>query len=107
MKIITFILAIYMLIGSLIPKTDFSQLLHLKDMMEHYTLHQEEATVAGNAFGLIDFIYIHFINPDAHELDDHEKNHDEQLPFQIFNTLFDFFYFSNSQILLLGSQIEN
>ena len=75
MKFLANILAIYLLLGSFIPRTDFSQLLKLKDLQEHYQLHQLEARLAGVDFTIHEFLYDHFVQPDGHEHegeDDHE-----------------------------------
>lgn len=91
-----------MLLGSFIPRTDFSQLLHLADMVEHYKLHQEEAQLAGLDFGIVDFMYIHFINPDEHH--DEAHDHHEQLPFYTFSSI-DLDYFRQINFLIQPQQI--
>ena len=75
MKLTANILAFYLLLGSFLPRTDFSQLLKLKDLQEHYQLHQLEAKLAGVAFTLQEFLYDHFIQPDGH---DHEGENDHE-----------------------------
>ena len=76
MKITPLILAFYMLIGSFIPKTDFSQLLHVSDMMEHYQLHKKGAVAQGQDFCVVEFVKAHVLtsaNHDHDESDDHEN----------------------------------
>lgn len=68
-----------MLLGGLFPRTDFSQLLHLRALADHYRLHRLEAAAAGQAFGLVDFVWLHFIEGDSHSHPD-GRAHDE-LPF--------------------------
>ena len=81
LKLTANILAFYLLLGSFIPRTDFSQLLKLKDLQEHYQLHQLEAKLAGIEFTLQEFLYDHFIQPDGHE---HEGEEDhESLPMKL------------------------
>jgi hypothetical protein len=70
-----------MALGSLIPKTDFSQLVHLGKLRAHYQEHQLEAALQHQSFTFFDFVYIHFINPDEHTDANHEEEH-QQLPFQ-------------------------
>ena len=65
-----------MLIGSLIPKTDFSQLLHVSDMLEHYQLHKKNAVAQGQDFCLFEFVKAHVLASEKHdhdESDDHEN----------------------------------
>lgn len=76
LKITSLVLAFYMLIGSFIPKTDFSQLLHLSDMVEHYQLHKKNAVAQGLNFCLVDFVKVHVLSSEQHEhdnTDDHKK----------------------------------
>ena len=61
------ILAFYLLLCSFIPRTDFSQLLRLKDLQEHYQLHCQEAELAGKEVCLQEFLYDHFIEHNNHE----------------------------------------
>ncbi len=69
------LLAGYFLIGSMIPRTDFSQLMHLNDLVEHYHLHVEEALAEGESISFSAFLYLHFVNPEDHK-HDHEDEHD-------------------------------
>ena len=78
MKCTAVFMAFYLLMGSLIPRTDFRLLLHLADLAEHYELHQKEAATLGEETSLSEFFCIHFIHPDGHE---HESS-DEPLPCQ-------------------------
>lgn len=69
-----------MLIGSLIPKTDFSQLLHVSDMVEHYQLHKNSAVAQGQDFCLVEFVKGHVLPSESHEHD--ESDDHENLPCQ-------------------------
>ncbi len=71
-----------MLIGSLFPYSDFSQLSHLADLKAHYLEHKTEAEQRNNSITFLDFLYTHFI--DRHSDADHEEDH-HQLPFQSIN----------------------
>ncbi|NNE27264.1 MAG: hypothetical protein HKN09_10505 [Saprospiraceae bacterium] len=76
MKGLIYLLLFQFSLGACIPKTDFSQLLKLNYLIEHYQLHVEEARLLGQSFDVFDFIYIHYINPDEHvspEGHDHEN----------------------------------
>lgn len=80
MKIIPLILAFYMLLGSLIPKTDFSQLLHVSDLMEHYQLHKKRAVSQGQEFCVVEFVKAHVLSSENHEHGESEDH--ENLPCQ-------------------------
>ena len=90
MKFTAQILAFYMFIGSFIPMSDFSQLIHLPDVVEHYQLHVEEAQKSGVKFVFLDFLKIHSFNADGHQ---HSGNDDHD------NCPFQFFHSSNSFVL--------
>lgn len=74
----------YFSLGACIPKCDFSQLLKINDLMEHYGLHQKEAIALGKAVNFSEFLMLHFFNAEQHEHDD-ENSHDN-LPLQNFTT---------------------
>lgn len=85
MKLTAHILALYFLLGSLLPGSDFSQLKKAPAVLEHYLLHQQLED-AGSFF---DFLYDHFWNPRGHQHEDGGKSHQE-LPLktvQIFSPL--------------------
>ena len=86
MKLTALLLSFYMLIGSLIPRTDFSQLIHLGDLRAHYLEHQAEAASKNKSISFLDFCYIHFIDSSEHTEDNHEEEH-QQLPFQSLNSI--------------------
>ncbi len=67
-----------MLLGGLFPRTDFSQLLHLRALADHYRLHQQEAAAMGQAFGPFDFLWLHFVEGDSHRHADSRQH--EELP---------------------------
>ena len=69
-----------MLIGSFIPKTDFSQLLHVSDMLEHYQLHKKTAVVQGQDFCVVEFIKAHILPAEEHDHDESEEH--ENMPCQ-------------------------
>ena len=77
MKPIAKILAIVFLLGSLLPRTDFSQLTKLKDLTDHFQLHVEVARLADQEVSLRKFLYDHFANPNSHQ---HPGGEHQQLP---------------------------
>lgn len=74
-----------MLIGSLIPRTDFSQLVYLGDLKEHYLEHKTEAAQQNLSISFFEFLYQHFIDSNQHSEIDHEEDH-HQLPLQTMNS---------------------
>lgn len=78
-----------MLLGGLIPRSDFSQLVHLIDARAHFIQHKAEAAAQNKAICSFEFIYTHFINTSKHDHDDHDQEH-EDLPFQSINGSIDF-----------------
>ncbi len=86
-----------MLIGSLIPRTDFSQLVYLGDLKEHYQEHKAEAAQRNQPITFFDFLYQHFIDSNQHSDVDHEEDH-HQLPLQTMNG-FTNFMVTNSFLL--------
>ncbi len=68
-----------MLIGSLIPKTDFSQLLHVFDLIEDYQIHKKTADKIGVEFCLVEFVMVHIFPCDEHK---HDDTNPENLPCQ-------------------------
>ncbi len=74
MKCLSGILAIYFLLGSLLPKADWEELPKLAALVDHFEQHQLEA---GTGFTIFDFIEIHYIDPTS-DTPDSEHN---KLPF--------------------------
>ncbi|MEE9372020.1 MAG: hypothetical protein V3V00_03110 [Saprospiraceae bacterium] len=72
--------SLYFFFGSLIPHTDFSQLLNTADFLEHYQEHKEKAIAGDLDFCIVEFIIGHYFDID-HEEEDHEN-----LPFHNFNS---------------------
>ncbi len=71
-----------MFLGSLIPNSDFSQLKHIPDMIEHYEVHLEETAQLNIDFSLWEFLKIHFFTPNGHEHEEDDSH--ENCPFQTF-----------------------
>ena len=89
MKIFSYILICYYSLGALIPKSDFSQITQLDDLMSHYALHQQEARLANQEMSFWNFLYIHFITGDEHQHEDSQQH--ENLPLKkISNAVFVF-----------------
>ncbi len=74
--------AAYFLLGGFLPRMDFSQLLYLADAVEHFHCHQLEMESEGEDFSWIDYLFLHFINPDTHQHQDHHEH--DQLPLHQF-----------------------
>lgn len=73
-KYIALFMAFYFMFGSLLPRTDFSQLWQLDELVEHYQMHKAEARP-------LMFLWAHLTNPDGHEHPGHSDEH-QQLPLQ-------------------------
>ena len=71
-----------MLLGSFLPQSDFSQLLKVSKLMEHYDFHLEQAAAEGQDFSFGEYLWIHFVQPDNHE---HEDDSHQDLPLQTFS----------------------
>lgn len=69
--------------GSLIPYSDFSQILKLQELYEHYKLHEAEAKLLNEDISLTEFWIEHFILDIDHE---HQESDHEDLPFKHFST---------------------
>ncbi len=77
-------MALYMLVGSLFPRTDFSQLVKVGNVVEHYRQHQADWRFSGEQLSLVQFLEIHFIAQDEHQqFPGHEHS---DLPFHTVNT---------------------
>ncbi|MFT4667486.1 MAG: hypothetical protein ACI8YQ_004005 [Polaribacter sp.] len=73
-KATSILLAVFFLIGSLTPKMDFQQLLHLACAVEHYAEHQEDARDSGTIFTFADFLMDHYLDP-ANAVHEPESEH--------------------------------
>jgi len=73
-RILPIILATYFLLGSFIPRTDFSQLTKVVDLLGHYQEHQLLEDVE---LSFMDFLCMHFIHLDHHKASGHDH---ESLP---------------------------
>lgn len=81
-RILNYILILVFSTGAMIPHSDFSQLLKVSELMEHYKLHQEEDLLSGHESSFFEFFIEHIINEPMHTHDD--TSHDD-LPFQQFS----------------------
>jgi hypothetical protein len=84
MKSIAYLMIFYFSLGALIPKGDFSQLLKINELLEHYSLHQQEASVIGEECSFLGFMYLHFVSSDEHQ--HHSQDEHEQLPLYSLST---------------------
>ncbi|MCB0686718.1 MAG: hypothetical protein KDC53_09335 [Saprospiraceae bacterium] len=75
-RIFAWFFAIYFILGSLSPYTDFGQFWHIASALEHFKVHRVDAQSAGLQFTIWTFIRDHYINPDSHQhndVSDHES----------------------------------
>ena len=114
MKLTVYLLILQFSAGALMPRTDFGQLSNLKYLVDHYTLHVEEAKEKNEEFDVFDFIYLHYISPDDHTHDepvDHNK-----LPFKSVSSSINFvnqesglqdsFEYENSFVSVLNERVK-
>lgn len=76
-------MVILLLLGSLLPQSDFSQLRRLPQLFAHYDVHIEQAADQGTTLSFGEFLFIHFIHPDQHQ---HGDNSHQELPLQHIGT---------------------
>ena len=67
----------YFLLGSLLPGTNFSDLVRIPDLVDHYQLHVEEAALICEEYSILNFVNDHFINPDKHTQKGHDQDHQD------------------------------
>lgn len=77
MKTIAKILALYFLLGSLLPGSDFSQLKAAAAIWEHFQLHQEIAARSGQKASLASFLAAHFWDINSHTHNDGGQSHQD------------------------------
>lgn len=78
MKAIALTLAFYMLLGSLFPQADFSQLPKVIFAFKHFQQHVQEEAEAGRSVSFWKFAELHFFQPSEHG-QGHQQEH-SQLP---------------------------
>lgn len=66
-------MAFYLFFGALFPRNDFSQLLKVQDMWEHY----QEHLLSSPEADWRSFLCEHFIHPEKHADDQHTNQHEE------------------------------
>ncbi len=86
MKALVYILSFYMMLGSLFPQADFSQLPKVVYAFKHLQEHRKQELQAGKTVSWWTFLELHFFNPNEHGAG-HEHQH-SQLPLHSFNGTF-------------------
>jgi hypothetical protein len=81
MKTTALTLALYLLLGSLLPGADYGQLGKLPELAEHYRLHQQLAAAEGREVSFCQFLLEHFWQADSHDHGDEGDSH-KDLPFK-------------------------
>ena len=74
------LLALYLFLGGLFPRADFSQLLRIGYAWEHFQEHREEAVLGGNSLSFWAFVEMHFFSDATHHHPG--SDHHQDLPFQ-------------------------
>jgi hypothetical protein len=75
-----------MLLGSLFPQSDFSQLPKVIYAVKHFQEHYQQEAQASRSVSLWKFVELHFFNPNGHPRG-HEQEH-SQLPLHSINSAF-------------------
>lgn len=75
LKVVAKILALYFLLGSFFPNTDFSQMTKMLNLLEHFNEHKEETSKDGEPFSLIKFLDQHYTQANDHQ---HNNGHSHQ-----------------------------
>ncbi|QNE38457.1 hypothetical protein F1C16_02230 [Hymenobacter sp. NBH84] len=70
--VLAFFLALLMLMGSLIPQNDLSELTKLPELLDHYQYHR---TTAGGGLSLSEFLVLHYSPNTTHYLRAHSAQH--------------------------------
>jgi hypothetical protein len=79
MQLLAKILAFYLLLGSSMPGMDYCQLTRIQNAVRHFKLHKTEAAADGENLSFYSFFFRHYIQPDDHEHQDQQNNH-QNLP---------------------------
>src|SRR4051812_9729015 len=74
MKLASLLLAFHILLGSLLPHADYTELTKLPDLYEHYQTHLQRS---GGQLSLASFLLMHYADRHHQQSENHEK-----LPFQ-------------------------
>ena len=81
MRALAHLLALYMLLGSLFPGSDFSQLSRIPSLLDHFAQHREMAKQKDDQLSFLQFVRMHFYQTNQHEEDSGDHDHQE-LPLQ-------------------------
>lgn len=92
MKISAGILAFYLLLGSFFPRNDFSQLLGLPYLLEHFQEHLETAKLDNQSIDFFDYLWMHFVESKDHK-DSHDRQSHEKLPLHNSPVSFDYLFY--------------
>jgi len=96
MRPLLFIFIAYLLAGSLIPNSDFTQLRRFSELSAHFQDHKSEALHKAESVSFWEFAFLHFVSPGDHHDADHAGQH-KKLPLQNFDFSFSFLgFFSTS-----------
>jgi len=74
-RVIPFILALYMTLWSMLPGADFGQLSKLPKFIQPYVLHQQLALQKGQHLSMQQFLYDHFWQQNSHDHEDGGQSH--------------------------------
>lgn len=78
-------LALYLLVGSLFPGSDFGQMQSIPYLIDHFQEHRELSLQEGQPMGFLDFLRIHFWETKDHS-EKHPLSEHNKLPLQHIGT---------------------
>lgn len=76
-------MGLYLLMGSIFPKGDYHQFLHLANLDQHFRLHVRDATRTEENVSFLDFLQMHYFNTQIHH-GNHGQDH-KDLPLHQFS----------------------
>ncbi|MEZ4950223.1 MAG: hypothetical protein R2879_13175 [Saprospiraceae bacterium] len=97
MKIFANIMAVYFLLGSFFPRTDFSQLAKVPNIFKHYECHVLESKAKHVKPDFTKFLTDHFFGSLEHE---HQDQSHHQLPLKTINLDFQFLVTKQANLLI-------
>ncbi|MCB0651978.1 MAG: hypothetical protein KDC85_11940 [Saprospiraceae bacterium] len=68
-------MALYFLLGSAFPNTDFSQITRILNLRDHFNQHKQEKNSQNQPFSFTEFLTSHYTQPNQHQ---HPNGHCHQ-----------------------------
>jgi hypothetical protein len=104
MKIVALFLAGYLLLGSLFPGMDYSQLTRLPNLYFHFQEHQSSSLLMEETESISDFLIAHFWSTKDHHQQDIAGHAHGNLPLSVLSGSFHFVPTQQAWVLLVSSE---